>query len=288
VAVFHLRDCSSKNTKNRWQFEKTYVTILLQNINNTTKILHTAIWMVDDMNLFSRTKDRRVLGSFQMQKIDTGILKNISDFAKNLTLPEPEYPVEVEVRDSMHQKEMVRAPYWLLVFSEGDAPSLLNAGYVIGQIDAYLHFMGFSSYIPRELPMMTGKTASGKQCVAVIAFGCRKPGRAETEHMQEPELSSGICRNLQEHWTEEVLTLAKKRFHISASNVCIIREDNRISFSPRFRSGKKRSYSEFATGITIAYALAAAEELWVDLVFAKGEDAGHRVCLSAYDRTRHS
>jgi hypothetical protein len=145
-------------------------------------------------------------------------------------------------------------------------------------MSVYLHFLGFSSYVPRELPMLSGRDYQGSVCIGMIAFGMADLDAGKHKAADVEAESACICRNLQERWADEVLTLAKKRFHISASNVCIVREENQIYFAPRFRTGKRRSSSEFETGITIAYALAAAEELWVDLVVSRGE-GGRSVCL---------
>lgn len=228
-------------------------------------------------NLFSKTGDRRISQRFRMQKINPRTLENIRNFAEGLVLPEPGHRIYTEVRDYVRTAGRNRAPYCLLLLADKEDISFLNAGYVAGQTSVYLHFQGFCACILREVPA-NHQVVGDRICLGVIAFG-----KAEQTEIRSQEdqgyAKTCICRDLRGHWTEEVLALAKKRFPISADNVRIIMEDNRVYFSPKYQSGKRKAVSEFETGVAIAYALAAAEELWVDLVLVNSDNARHTICL---------
>lgn len=231
------------------------------------------------MSLFLKTRNRRVPERFYMQKISSGILEKVKDFTENLELPESEHRIYIELASQVRGIGRGQLPYCLFILADQEDISSLNAGYIAGQAAVYLKFLGFRACILRELPAYTGQKYAGKICIGAVTFG--KDEEAENpksrDMVQKEDIC--ICRNLQEHWAEDVLALAKKRFHISGSNVQIIRGDNCVYFTPKFRTGKKKSTSEFETGTAIAYALAAAEELWVDLVLIKSEDSGHGICL---------
>lgn len=218
---------------------------------------------------------------FRMQKIQPDTLEKIRNFAEGLALPEPEHKLYIELRDSVSVGGKERVPYCLLLFADSEDIGFMNAGYVAGQTAVYLRFQGYCAYITRELPPVR-PNGSGRVCVGIVAFGKAEQTGGRRKGEKEPGVAAStcVCRDLRGHWTEDVLALAKKRFHISGDNVRIMRGDNCVYFSPKFQTGKKRTVSEFETGIAIAYALAAAEELWVDLVLAKGEDhARHTICL---------
>lgn len=229
-------------------------------------------------NLFSKSGNRRVSQRFRMQKINPRTLENIKDFAEGLVLPEPEHRIYIELRDFVRAAGRERAPYCLLLLADREDISYVNVGYVAGQISVYLHFQGCCACILRDVPAIY-QMVGDRVCVGIIAFGKAEQAGTRRQEGNGQTEAVCICRDLQGHWTEEVLALARKRFPIAANNVRIIRENNRVYFSPKFQNGKKKSISEFETGIAIAYALAAAEELWVDLVLAKSDSACHTICL---------
>ncbi len=229
-------------------------------------------------NFLSRSGERKAAGRFRAQRIHPAALEEIKSFAEELELPEPEYKLNVEIKDSINVAGRERVPYCLMLYAPQEDISFLNAGYAAGQITSYLRFKGFTASVSRELPSIRQKE-DGRICVGIIAFGkAEQPGNPNQERKKQDE-GICVCRDLQGRWTEDVLALAKKRFHISSHNVRIMREENCVYFSPKFRNGKRGTVSEFETGIAIAYALAAAEELWVDLVVAESDRSLHTICL---------
>ena len=222
------------------------------------------------MNLFAKQRNRRLAQKFQMQKIDGAVLECIMQFAGKVELPVPPSKVQVELIDDTdgkmagHRKE--RVPYYLLMFAEDGEWSLLNAGYLLGQISSFLHFQGISSQILDRVPdWVSEKTGEKLHCVAVLAMGRAEEVNGFFRRYQSQAESPCICREHQENWTEEVLELAGKRCLLPSGSVRILPRGDELYFIPKASAGKKAAAYELETGIAIAGIMTAAEELWIDL-----------------------
>ncbi|MDO4321539.1 MAG: hypothetical protein Q4C61_03340 [Lachnospiraceae bacterium] len=243
------------------------------------------------MRLFFNTRNRRTGERFCRNKIDSSILVRIMDFAEKVEPLRRPSSLRVELTESRRLKAGADAtggnskagmdaagpaPYCLLIFSGEEEHGFLNAGYAAGQIASYLHFLGITaSILPGTAQWMSQGAAEGEKCAVAVAFGhadSLAPRGKTKEKLEHPCIS----REYRENWAEEVLDFAKRSYPACSGRVRMLCKKNCICLMPKTLSGRKTAVSELEAGIAAANIMAAAEELWIDVVPV---DTGDPRCL---------
>lgn len=218
-------------------------------------------------------------------KLDKRLLERILDFAHGV---EPLHtPADIQIRlfagNGMRagRQHGAASTYYLLVYSDDLPHAYMNAGYIAGQILAYLCFLGIPAVLSHSVPVWA-KEEQGYECLTAVAFGESLPAGRCQKRADSEELPC-VYHDYHERWSEEVLRYVKKRFPTALRAVRAVHEDGRICIVPKVASGRKTSLAELEAGIAAARIMTAAEELWMDLAFV---DADGSRCLVSVCRRK--
>lgn len=231
------------------------------------------------MLFFSYTGECREKKQTRAQSVDGAVLAQVMAYAEELEPLRKPYTIRMALAAegrSIAAADAVDAgdARYLLIFAGDDRYGYLNGGYAAGQLAAYLRFLGFSAAIwknPR--PWMQREAQAGERCVAAVAFGTKETHTGLAER-------SCISHENRADWAESVTALAKKEFSAPLGTVRIANGKNCIHLEKRKLPGGRTSLTELEAGIATAHIMAAAEELWVDLVpvVADGDECLVRLC----------
>ncbi len=90
--------------------------------------------------LYQTIFKRKSIRKYQQQKLSVEELQEIEDFLKEAEVIDPEIKFETKIVDSDQVKSLIpiKAPHYLQFFSEEKGDYLLNAGFILQQLDLYL------------------------------------------------------------------------------------------------------------------------------------------------------
>ncbi len=260
------------------------------------------------MGIFWKTITRRVPAQPRVKRLDPSVLRRIVLFAESVELPKRPVRIRVKLLDLTKKQtggKMGSAPYYLLVYSDGQEHGCLNAGFAAGQTASYLRFMGLAAVVPYSLPgwvhqdkivdSLTAEMEDGSSdqgtvrdldrdmvCRAVIAFGHTLSG-AFGRKQQEPAERPCVYRDFRDKWADEVLKYTKGRFPMRMAAIRIECREDRICLMKKAGGSRKTAVSELEAGIAAANIMTAAEELWMELAVV---DTGEKRCLISICRSR--
>lgn len=239
------------------------------------------------MRLLFNTRNRRTEERFSMKKIDSSVLMRVMDFAERIEPLKRPSSLEMKLVDSsaLHDAGCMvgGAPYYVLIFSKGEEPEYLNAGYTAGQIAFYLRFLGIAGCVVRTpAPWMQQQAKGEAKCMAAVAFGKAAMTGASGKKKESPQHPC-ISREYREEWDKELLDFAKKCFPMRSGCVRVLSRDNCICVVQKSASGRRPAVSELEAGLAAAHVMAAAEELWIEL---SAVDTGDERCLISLCRRK--
>lgn len=90
--------------------------------------------------LYQAIYKRKSIRKYQMQELDQSYLNEIEDFMKQARSLDPSINYEFKIVNSDSVKSLfsIKAPHYLQFFSEKKGDYLLNAGFILEQLDLYL------------------------------------------------------------------------------------------------------------------------------------------------------
>jgi nitroreductase len=90
--------------------------------------------------LYQTIFKRKSIRKYQQQKLSVEELQEIKDFLKEAEVIDPEIKFEAKLVDSDQVKSLIpiKAPHYLQFFSEEKGDYLLNAGFILQQLDLFL------------------------------------------------------------------------------------------------------------------------------------------------------
>ena len=127
-----------------------------------------------EMNYFEAINKRKSIRKYDMSPLDNKVLTEISDKIANLKPMCPEIKTEIKLVTEKDVKALmqIKAPHYIMVFSEVKEDYLTNIGFMLQQMDLYLSANGIGSCwqgMPR--PTKEILNTSKLQFVIVLAFG---------------------------------------------------------------------------------------------------------------------
>ncbi|OPY31113.1 MAG: Nitroreductase family protein [Methanomassiliicoccales archaeon PtaU1.Bin124] len=124
--------------------------------------------------LFDVIAKRRSIRKYQDRKVEGGDMKGVVDFLAQVKPLFPEIRTELRVLESATGKGLGSsiAPHFVSIFSEPKGDYLMNAGFMIQQVDLYLSSHGLGScYQAMVKPNKDFVPPAGMECVISIVFG---------------------------------------------------------------------------------------------------------------------
>lgn len=235
------------------------------------------------MNTFDAIFSRRSVRHFRNEKLEWEVISDILEYANKLPMLIEGISVEFKLVSNIEAKQgfrgpfSVKAPYYLCVSSEDKEDYLLNAGYLMQQMDLYITSKGLGACFVGVGPGSALKSTMKYKYVIALAFGkgASELYRDSSKAKRLPEKELIVYKEEVTPDIKQVLAAARlapsaynnqpwrfvvynKRIHVfSTKNLKIA----------RILDSKKM----IDMGIMMANLLLAAEELWVEISLTKSE-----------------
>ena len=239
------------------------------------------------MNLYEAIFVRKSVRSYTGEALSPQLLDKVKAHYRELTGLFGGIETEISVLDNRRgQQRMlslfsVKAPYYLVFYSEEAPRYLMNMGYLMEQMVLYMCSLGIgtcfivSNKIKKEL-----QEKDGSKMVGIVAFGKSKGShvrkQAEAKRLSIDQLC--IFKEVPRQWMRQLLESA--RLAPSAMNDQpwrFVVYDNRIHiFSKKHKAEQLRKWDEVNFGIMFANLMTAAEEMWLDVDLIRLEDISQK------------
>lgn len=239
------------------------------------------------MNLYEAIFVRKSVRSYTGEALSPQLLDKVKAHYRELTGLFGGIETEISVLDNRRgQQRMlslfsVKAPYYLVFYSEEAPRYLMNMGYLMEQMVLYMCSLGIgtcfigSNKIKKEL-----QEKDGRKMVGIVAFGKSKGShvrkQAEVKRLSIDQLC--IFKEVPRQWMRQLLESA--RLAPSAMNDQpwrFVVYDNRIHiFSKKHKAEQLRKWDEVNFGIMFANLMTAAEEMWLDVDLIRLEDISQK------------
>jgi len=235
------------------------------------------------MNRFDAIFSRRSIRRYVNEKLEWNILADILDYANNLPMLIEGISVEFKLVSNIEEKQgfgsplSIKAPYYLCLSSEEKDGYLLNAGYLMQQMNLYIASKGLGTCFFIVGPGHKLKASMKYSYVVTLAFGKTKAElyRDSSQANRLPEEELVLYKEEVSPEIRKMLAAArlapssfnsqpwrfvvyKSRIHVFARKV-----------NPLIR--KFDNTTMLNMGIMLANLLLAAEELWVDVKLTKSD-----------------
>ena len=124
--------------------------------------------------LYEAISKRKSIRKYDPTPLDEEILAEISEYLKNIKPLFPDIKTEMRIYEQEEVKTLlpIKAPHYMLLFSEVIEGYLTNAGYMLQQLDLFLSSNGIGScYLGMAKPTKEVKKSTEFEYVMMIAFG---------------------------------------------------------------------------------------------------------------------
>jgi nitroreductase len=241
------------------------------------------------MNMFDAIFSRRTIHHFLQEKLEWDVIDGILNFANSLPMLTKGISVEfklvsnIEKKQGFHGPFTIKAPYYICISSEEKEDYLINAGYLMQQLNLYITSKGLGTCFVEALsPGYSLKSSMKYKYVTALAFGktAETLYRNSLEAKRLPEKDTVIYKEEVTPDIRQILTAARLapslynsqpwRFVVYKNRIHIFTKKNYI-LSPLLDFNKM-----IDMGVMMANFLLAAEELWVDVSLSKSSSIQSR------------
>ncbi|MCD2491447.1 nitroreductase family protein [Lacrimispora sp. NSJ-141] len=238
--------------------------------------------------MYEAVFNRKSVRHYKMEPLPQELFKNLRKFEQGLRPLWGKLRYSVELFNAMNGETRikglfkVKAPYYLVLFSEAGEYAMANAGYLMEQIVLYLTSKGIGTCYQgsAKIPAMDGP--EGMEPMMVLAFGYAD-GKLYRDSFQAKRLPLKELCAFKEDSTEETrLMMQAARMAPSAMNGQPWRfmvYQNRIHVFAKkesFRFSSKADFLGFDIGVMLYHISLAAEENWRDTEFSRMEQMAAR------------
>ncbi len=240
------------------------------------------------MNSFEAIFSRRSIRHFKQEKLDWEIIADLLDYANKLPMLMEGIAVEFKLVSNIEAKQgfygpfNVKAPYYLCISSEAKEDYMLNAGYLMQQINLYLTAKGLGTCFLVAYPGSGLKATMKYEYVVALAFGKTNAAltRESSEAKRLPESEIVVYKEEVTPDVKQVLAaarLAPSAFNSQPWRFVVYSNRIHVFAKKNLFIAKALDYNKMIDmGIMMANLLLTAEELWVDLSLSKSEALKNR------------
>lgn len=235
------------------------------------------------MNRFDTIFSRRSIRRYINERLDWDVLADILEYANKLPMLIEGIAVEFKLVSNIEEKQgfyspfSIKAPYYLCISSEEKEGYLLNAGYLMQQMNLYIASKGLGTCFFIFGPGHKLKASMKYNYVLTLAFGKTKNElyRDSSKAKRLPEEQLILYKEEVSQEIKQILEaarLAPSSFNSQPWRFVVYK--NRIHVFARKTNPLIRSFDNTTMlnmGIMLANLLLAAEELWVDVSLTKSE-----------------
>ncbi|MDO4490170.1 MAG: nitroreductase family protein [Lachnospiraceae bacterium] len=238
------------------------------------------------MNLYEAIHVRKTVRKFAMTELPEKELDRIRRHFSQVTNLFGNIDVDIRILDNRKGNNHVsglmgvKAPYYLVFYSEEKPRYKMNLGYLMQQMALYLCTRGLGACFVRRLHLKREHMMQdGKMAVAALAFGksregvVRKPMQASRIPMEK------VCTFREEprQWVRQMVEAARmapSRHNSQPWRFVVF--DNCIHIYTTGASGSALSFAEeLCFGALFANLVVAGEELWLELDLIRLDSVVH-------------
>lgn len=175
----------------------------------------------------------------------------------------------------------VKAPYYLVLYSEEKDRALMNAGYLMEQLSLYLYTRGIGScFVGSPVLKKKYQRRDNKKMMVVLAFGKAKGScirkQIEAKRLTLKELC--VYKETPRQWMNQLLDLARMApSSMNSQPWRFVVFDSRIHiFSKKHASDRLGKWDELNFGIMFSHMMVVAEELWLDVDLIRLEELSQK------------
>jgi len=236
------------------------------------------------MNMFDTIFSRKSIRNFYQERIEWETLEDILKFADNLPMLIKDSKVEFKLVSNIEKKQgfygpfAIKAPYYICLSAEKTEDYLLNAGYLMQQLNLYIESKGLGAcFMGGASPGRSLKNEMKFDYVISLAFGKSKEPvyrdaslakRLPEEDLvvYKEEVSSNIRKILEAaRLAPSSLNNQPWRFVVYKNRIHVFARKNPWIAKPLDKM------KMIDMGIMMANLLIAAEELWIDVKVTKSD-----------------
>ncbi len=240
------------------------------------------------MNSYDAIFSRRSIRHFKQEKLEWEIIADLLEYANKLPMLTSGIAVEFKLVSNIEAKQgfygpfNVNAPYYLCISSEVKEDYMLNAGYLMQQINLYLAAKGLGTCFLVAYPGSGLKATMKYEYVVALAFGRTKSKltRDSSEAKRLPEDEIIVYKEEVTPDIKQVLAaarLAPSAFNSQPWRFVVYQNRIHVFAKKNLFIGKVLDYNKMIDmGIMMANLLLTAEELWVDVALSKSDSLINR------------
>jgi len=236
------------------------------------------------MNMFESIFARKSIRHFLPEKIEWDVLADFLKFADNLPMLIEGIAVEFKLINNVQNDQKytgmfsIKAPYYLSISSEPKEDYLINAGYLMQQLNLYLTSKGLGScFMGSAKPKKSMMATMKYEYIITLGFGktMEPPYRDSADVKRLPEEDVVVYKEEVRPEIKQMITAARLapssmnsqpwRFVVYQNRIHIFCKKN------VFLSSILSKTKMIDIGISLANLLLAAEELWVDTSLTKSD-----------------
>lgn len=235
------------------------------------------------MNTFDAIFSRKSIRHFKNEKLEWNVISDILEYANKLPMLIEGIAVEfklvsnIEAKQGFHSPFSVKAPYYLCISSEEKEDYLLNAGYLMQQMDLYIASKGLGACYMISSPGHGLKSTMKYDYVVALAFGKTSSElyRESSEANRLPESELIVYKEEVTPDIKQVLAaarLAPSAFNSQPWRFVVYKNRIHVFAKKNLLLAKALDYNKMIDmGVMMANLLLTAEELWVDVTLNKSE-----------------
>lgn len=239
------------------------------------------------MNLYEAIFARKSVRSYTNNAISPQLLENILKQFDEIKALFGGIETELAIFDNRKGEYRmlgmlgVKAPYYLVLYSEEKDRAMMNAGYLMEQLSLYLVTCGLGScYVGTPILKKKYLRRDNKKLMIVLAFGyakgscTRKPNEAKRLSLSE------LCvyKETPRQWMKQLLEAARMApSSMNSQPWRFVVFDSRIHIFSRKQTGDRLgSLNEANFGIMFSHMMIVAEELWLDVDLIRLEEISQK------------
>lgn len=236
------------------------------------------------MNMFDAIFNRKSIRHFEQETIEWEVISDILEFANSLPPLVKGIPVEfklvsnIEKKQGFHGLFSVKAPYYLCISSEEEEDYLLNAGYLMQQLNLYIAAKGLGAcFLGAARPGKELKSTMKYRYVIALAFGKTKENlyRDCTEADRLAEVDTVVYKeNVSSDVKQIVYGSRLAPSSMNSQPWRLVVYSNRIHVFARKNIGLAKIMNNMRMvdmGIMLSNLIITADELWAEPKMIKSD-----------------
>ncbi len=228
------------------------------------------------MNLYDAIYTRKTVHKYAMSEVPGKELDRIRSHFYEVTNLFGNIETDMVILDNRRGKNPVsglfgvKAPYYLVFYSEEKPRYIMNAGYLMQQMALYLCTKGLGACVVNNFHLRKEqRSLKGKKAVAALAFGRGREAVIRKSHEAPRKSIEEICtfREQPRQWVRQMVDAARMAPSIwNRQPWRFVVYDNCIHIYTTGESAERLSPSvEQSFGALFANLMVAGEELWLEL-----------------------